>query len=120
MNEGADVTFLPGQLYRRRELHKQFGGQQQGGISTPAKVPFIFLITGESGKQHGYADEWYGKSCPRCGEKIQRIRYAENETNYCARCQTGGRMLADRALSRLLKADWPRTLEELEQRRSKR
>jgi formamidopyrimidine-DNA glycosylase len=56
----------------------------------------------------------YGKPCPRCGEKIQRIRYADNETNYCARCQTGGKVLADRGLSRLLKSDWPRTLEELE------
>jgi formamidopyrimidine-DNA glycosylase len=56
----------------------------------------------------------YGQPCPRCGEKIQRIRYAENETNYCARCQTGGKVLADRALSRLLGSDWPRTLEELE------
>jgi formamidopyrimidine-DNA glycosylase len=56
----------------------------------------------------------YGQPCPRCGEKIQRIRYAENETNYCARCQTGGKLLADRALSRLLGSDWPRTLEELE------
>jgi formamidopyrimidine-DNA glycosylase len=56
----------------------------------------------------------YGQPCPRCGEKIQRIRYAENETNYCARCQTGGKVLADRSLSRLLGADWPRTLEELE------
>jgi formamidopyrimidine-DNA glycosylase len=56
----------------------------------------------------------YGSACPRCGEKIQRIRYADNETNYCARCQTGGRLLADRSLSRLLRSDWPRTLEELE------
>ena len=56
----------------------------------------------------------YGQPCPRCGEKIQRIRYASNETNYCARCQTGGKVLADRALSRLLGSDWPRTLEELE------
>ena len=56
----------------------------------------------------------YGKACPRCGEKIQRIRYADNETNYCARCQTGGRLLADRGLSRLLGSDWPRTLDELE------
>ncbi len=52
--------------------------------------------------------------CPRCGEKIQRIRYADNETNYCARCQTGGKVLADRSLSRLLGSDWPRTLDELE------
>ena len=56
----------------------------------------------------------YGKPCPRCGETIQRIRYADNETNYCARCQTAGKVLADRSLSRLLGSDWPRTLEELE------
>jgi formamidopyrimidine-DNA glycosylase len=56
----------------------------------------------------------YGEPCPRCGAPVQRIRYADNETNYCARCQTGGTLLADRSLSRLLKADWPRTLEELE------
>jgi formamidopyrimidine-DNA glycosylase len=56
----------------------------------------------------------YGEPCPRCGEKILRIRYADNETNYCARCQTGGKVLADRSLSRLLKSDWPRTLEALE------
>ena len=52
--------------------------------------------------------------CPRCGEKVQRIRYADNETNYCAKCQTGGKVLADRSLSRLLGSDWPRTLDELE------
>jgi formamidopyrimidine-DNA glycosylase len=56
----------------------------------------------------------FGQPCPRCGEPVQRIRYADNETNYCARCQTGGTLLADRSLSRLLKADWPRTLDELE------
>lgn len=56
----------------------------------------------------------YGQACPRCGDKILRIRYADKETNYCARCQTGGKVLADRSLSRLLGADWPRTLEELE------
>jgi formamidopyrimidine-DNA glycosylase len=56
----------------------------------------------------------YGLPCPRCGEKILRIRYADNETNYCARCQTGGKVLADRSLSRLLGSDWPRTLDELE------
>ena len=56
----------------------------------------------------------FGLPCPRCGEKVQRIRYADNETNYCARCQTGGKVLADRSLSRLLGSDWPRTLEELE------
>ncbi len=56
----------------------------------------------------------FGQACPRCGDAIQRVRYADNETNYCARCQTGGKLLADRALSRLLGADWPRTLDELE------
>jgi len=56
----------------------------------------------------------YGQPCPDCGAKVQRIRYAANETNYCVNCQTGGRLLADRALSRLLREDWPRTLEELE------
>lgn len=56
----------------------------------------------------------FGKPCPRCGEPIQRIRYADNETNYCVRCQTGGKVLADRSLSRLLGTDWPRTLDELE------
>jgi formamidopyrimidine-DNA glycosylase len=59
----------------------------------------------------------YGKPCPDCGAPVQRIVHADNETNYCARCQTGGRMLADRSLSRLLHADWPRTLDEWERRR---
>lgn len=58
----------------------------------------------------------YRQPCPRCGTKVQRIRYAANETNYCPTCQTGGKLLADRALSRLLGSDWPRTLEELESR----
>jgi formamidopyrimidine-DNA glycosylase len=58
----------------------------------------------------------YRLPCPVCGSPVQRIRYAENETNYCARCQTGGALLADRSLSRLLKSDWPRRLEELEER----
>ena len=59
----------------------------------------------------------YGQPCPVCGVKVQRIRYAANETNYCPRCQTEDRLLADRALSRLLKDDWPRTVEELEERK---
>jgi formamidopyrimidine-DNA glycosylase len=62
----------------------------------------------------------YRQPCPRCGAKIQRIRYASNETNYCAPCQTGGRLLADRALSRLMHQDWPRTLEELEDLKKRR
>jgi formamidopyrimidine-DNA glycosylase len=56
----------------------------------------------------------FNEPCPRCGQKVQRIRYADNETNYCAQCQTGGKVLADRSLSRLLGKDWPRTLDELE------
>ncbi len=59
----------------------------------------------------------YGKPCPSCGSPVQRIVYAENEANYCATCQTGGKLLADRALSRLLRGDWPKTLEELEDRK---
>jgi formamidopyrimidine-DNA glycosylase len=62
----------------------------------------------------------YGKPCPVCGSPVQRIRYASNETHYCPRCQTGGRLLADRVLSRLLKRDWPRTLEELEELEERR
>ena len=59
----------------------------------------------------------YGKPCPECGTPVQRIVYADNETNYCARCQTGGRLLADRSLSRLLHRDWPKTVDEWEARR---
>ena len=57
----------------------------------------------------------YGEPCPQCGSPIQRIVYASRETNYCAECQTGGKLLADRGISRLLKQDWPKTLEELEE-----
>jgi len=60
----------------------------------------------------------FRKPCPDCGSPIQRIVYAENESNYCARCQTGGKLLSHRLLARLLKRDWPRTLEELEERRA--
>jgi formamidopyrimidine-DNA glycosylase len=62
----------------------------------------------------------YGQPCPVCGTKVQRIRYAENETNYCPKCQTGGKLLADRALSRLLHGDWPKTLDELEEMKEAR
>jgi formamidopyrimidine-DNA glycosylase len=81
-------------------------------LGAEAKVSFPEKVTAFRKEMavHGR----YGQPCPRCGEKIQRIRYADNETNYCARCQTAGRLLADRSLSRLLKSDWPRTLEELE------
>jgi len=61
----------------------------------------------------------YREPCPVCAAPVQRIVFASNETNYCARCQTGGKLLADRALSRLLKTDWPRTLEELEALRAR-
>ncbi len=57
----------------------------------------------------------FGEACPRCGSPVQRIVYAANETNYCARCQTGGRLLADRSLSRILKDDWPRDIDELDE-----
>jgi len=81
-------------------------------LQAEAKAKFPEKVTAfrEEMAVHGK----FGKPCPRCGEKIQRIRYADNETNYCARCQTGGKVLADRSLSRLLGKDWPRTLDELE------
>jgi formamidopyrimidine-DNA glycosylase len=62
----------------------------------------------------------YGQPCPVCGQPVQRIVYATNEANYCSQCQTGGRLLSDRALSRLLGKDWPKTLEEMENRRRTR
>ncbi len=61
----------------------------------------------------------FGRPCPRCGAAVQRIAYADNETNYCPTCQTGGRLLADRALSRLLRGDWPKSLEEMEERKER-
>ncbi|HEX6505162.1 MAG TPA: DNA-formamidopyrimidine glycosylase family protein [Terriglobales bacterium] len=81
-------------------------------LKTEAEAAFPEKVTAfrEGMAVHGR----YGQPCPRCGEKILRIRYADNETNYCARCQTGGKVLADRSLSRLLGKDWPRTLDELE------
>ncbi|HEU4652748.1 MAG TPA: DNA-formamidopyrimidine glycosylase family protein [Steroidobacteraceae bacterium] len=78
----------------------------QAGDDFPEKVTAFHPDMAVHGK--------YGEPCPRCGTAIQRIRYADNETNYCPRCQTGGKVLADRSLSRLLKDDWPRTIEELE------
>ena len=84
--------------------------RQQAGEDFPEKVTAFR----DGMAVHGR----YGSPCPVCGSPVQRIVYAANEANYCARCQTNGRLLADRALSRLLKGDWPRTLEELEERRS--
>lgn len=80
--------------------------QEEAGDEFPAKVTAFHPEMAMHGK--------YGQPCPRCGSPIQRIVYASNETNYCARCQTGGKLLADRSLSRLLGEDWPKTLEELE------
>jgi formamidopyrimidine-DNA glycosylase len=94
-----------------RETMKEWTAKlrQEAGGKFPEKVTAFR----EGMAVHGR----YGQPCPQCGTKVQRIRYASNETNYCARCQTGGKLLADRALSRLLREDWPRTLEELEERR---
>lgn len=78
----------------------------EAGKSFPEKVTAFRAEMAVHGK--------FGQPCPRCGAKVQRIRYADNETNYCAICQTGGKVLADRSLSRLLGSDWPRTLDELE------
>ncbi len=85
--------------------------QEQAAGGFPSKVTAFH----EEMAVHGR----FGKPCPRCGSPVQRIVYASNEANYCATCQTEGRLLADRALSRLLRKDWPRTLEELERRRGR-
>ncbi len=81
--------------------------QEEAGTAFPEKVTAFRPEMAVHGK--------YGKPCPRCGAPVQRIVYARNESNYCAACQTGGRLLADRALSRLLRDDWPKTLDALEQ-----
>jgi formamidopyrimidine-DNA glycosylase len=83
--------------------------QAEAGGNFPEKVTAFH----EGMAAHGR----YGQPCPDCGAPIQRIVYADNESNYCANCQTAGRLLADRSLSRLLRDDWPRTLEELESKR---
>jgi formamidopyrimidine-DNA glycosylase len=82
---------------------------QEAGGDFPEKVTAFRADMAVHGK--------YGKPCPACGDPVQRIVYAHNEANYCSRCQTGGRLLSDRALSRLLGQDWPKTLEEMERRR---
>jgi formamidopyrimidine-DNA glycosylase len=79
--------------------------REQTGTEFPEKVTAFHKEMAVHGK--------FGKPCPVCGSKVQRIVYAENECNYCPRCQTGGKLLADRSLSRLLKGDWPRTIDEL-------
>jgi formamidopyrimidine-DNA glycosylase len=83
--------------------------REQAGCQFPENVTAFRLEMAVHGK--------FGRPCPVCGAKVQRIRYADNETNYCPACQTGGRLLADRALSLLLKRDWPKTPEELEELR---
>ena len=85
--------------------------QSEWGEKFPTTVTAFHPAMGAHGK--------YLQPCPQCGQPIQRIRYANHETNYCTRCQTGDRLLADRSLSRLLRQDWPRTLEELEERRQR-
>ncbi|HET7107108.1 MAG TPA: DNA-formamidopyrimidine glycosylase family protein [Candidatus Acidoferrum sp.] len=85
-----------------KTLREEAGGKFPEGVTAFREEMFV----------HGR----YGLACKRCGTKIQRIRYASNETNYCPRCQTGGKLLADRALSRLLREDWPRSLDEMDER----
>jgi formamidopyrimidine-DNA glycosylase len=83
--------------------------QEQTGEAFPEKVTAFHAEMAVHGK--------FGKPCPVCGSPVQRVVYAANEANYCATCQTGGRLLADRSLSRLLRDDWPKTLEELERKK---
>lgn len=90
------------------EFTARFKAERKGGF--PGKVTAFREDMAVHGK--------YGKPCPVCGDPIQRISYAKNETNYCATCQTGGKLLADRAMSRLMKKDWPRSLEELEAKKA--
>jgi formamidopyrimidine-DNA glycosylase len=84
--------------------------REQSGGDFPSKVTAFHAEMAVHGR--------YGLPCPVCGTKVQRIRYADNETNYCPRCQTDGKLLADRSLSRLLKRDWPKSIDELERLRS--
>ncbi len=105
----------PEEIKRLYEATKQTLTQWTENLrkETGAKFPEKVTAFREDMAVHGR----YGKPCPHCGAKIQRIRYASNETDYCPQCQTGGKLLADRSLSRLLRQDWPRTPEELEERR---
>ncbi len=96
----------------RRRTRSPTGGPSACAARPASGFPEKVTAFREGMAVHGR----YGQPCPVCGAPVQRIVYAENETNYCARCQTGGKLLADRALSRLLREDWPRTLEELEER----
>jgi formamidopyrimidine-DNA glycosylase len=102
----------PASARRLHEATIEVLGEWTGRLRDLARGRFPEKVTAfrEGMAVHGR----YGKPCPVCGTRVQRIRYAENETNYCPRCQTSGKLLADRALSRLLKSDWPRSIEELE------
>ena len=96
---------------RRVLRHWTVALQEEAGEAFPEKVTAFRPGMAVHGR--------YGQPCPRCGAPVQRIVFARNEANYCARCQTEGRLLADRALSRLLKSDWPKTLDEMERARRK-
>jgi len=102
----AEVEKRPGKGAAAVGSSKAALGKDLGSRGFPEKVTAFRPEMAMHGR--------YGQPCPRCKSKVQRIRYASNETNYCPVCQTGGKLLADRALSRLLRADWPRTAEELE------
>ncbi len=105
----------PDEVARLHAAVRAVLGEWVDRLSTEAGKAFPEKVTAfrEGMAVHGR----YGKPCPACGSPVQRIVYAENEANYCATCQTGGKLLADRALSQLLRGDWPRTLEELEDRK---
>ncbi len=101
-------------MTNRRMRNRMSGGVRGGaGDRSSYSIPEKVTAFREGFAVHGR----YGKPCPVCGAPVQRIVFAANEANYCARCQTGGKILADRSLSRLLRDDFPRTLEELEERR---
>jgi formamidopyrimidine-DNA glycosylase len=104
LDESQVATLFQATLSTLREWIARL--QQDAGDDFPEKVTAFR----DGMAVHGR----FGQPCPDCGAPIQRIRYADNETNYCARCQTGGRLLADRSLSRLLKQDWPRSIDEVE------
>ena len=106
------IELLRAQVAQAANLRTRGSSRTVTEVSASHSIPFPEKVTAFRPEMavHGK----YGQVCPRCGAKIQRIRYASNETNYCPNCQTGGKLLADRALSRLLGKDWPRTLEELE------
>jgi len=104
-NEDSGQLFETSRIVLREWIDRL---RTKSGTSFPEKVTAFHEEMAVHGK--------FGKPCPACGTKVQRIVYAENECNYCPRCQTGGKILADRSLSRLLKDDWPKTIEELEER----